>query len=156
MTTATEATTESKPVSAHQARQELAQHLSYEQISKFIKREYIGQVEGLNNPRGGSVELVRWIIKEGKEMEQVLELTNDKGLGSVLHSAFFELWREAENEVLEALKLAEYTAEMVEDYKTKGWSNKAKFMGTGGIIQAQERQSAIISRIQTALYVAKK
>lgn len=148
--------TSAEKVSSYQARQELAQSLSYKQISKFIKREYIGQVEGLNNPRGGSVELVRWIIEEGKEMEQVLELTNDKGLGSVLHSAFFELWREAENEVLEALKLAEYAAEMVEDYKEVGWSNKARFISLGGITQAQERQRAIIDKIQTALYVAKK
>lgn len=152
MTTATE----TKPVSAYQARQELAQSLSYQQISKFIKYDYIGKVEGLTRPHGGSVDLVRWTIEEGKEIEQVLELTNEKGLGAILHRAFFELWREAENEVLEALKLAEYTAEMVEDYKTQGWSNKAKFMGTGGIIQAQERQSALVREIQTALYVAKK
>ena len=152
MTTATK----EEKVSAFQARQDLAQSLSYKQISKFIKREYIGQVEGLKHPHGGSVELVRWIIEEGKEMEQVLELTNDKGLGAVLHRSFFELWREAENEVLEALKLAEYAAEMVEDYKEVGWSNKARFMGTGGITQAQERQRAIVDKIQTALYVAKK
>lgn len=152
MTTATE----TKPVPAWKARQDLAQAMSYKQISKFIKREYIGQVQGLKQPHGGEVELVRWIIEEGKEIEQVFELTNDKGLGAILHRLFFELWREAENEVVEALKLAEFAAEMVEDYKEVGWSNKAKFMGVDGIIQAQERQSAIYGKIQTALYVAGK
>lgn len=151
----TTATTE-KPKTAWQIREELAQGLSYKQVSKFIKREYLGEVEGLKHPHGGTVCLTRWTINEGTEHEEVLELTNQKGLGAILHREFFELWREAENEIKAAIELAEYAAEMVEDYKTQGFSNKARFMGTGRITEAQDRQIAICDKIRTALYVAKK
>ena len=150
MTTATE----EKKVSPQQLRREEASKISLEMTRKFINREFIGKVEGLTHPVMGQVELHKYTIEQGRENEQVLELTNHKGLGAVLHRAFFDLWRAYEDEVINTLELAEFSAEMANDLRTKGYSNKARFIETSRILEAIERQKAIIEKIQTALFVA--
>lgn len=137
-----------------QERENLAQSLSLKRVEKIIKREYIGEVEGRKLGSGSTVTLCRWTIDQGRDTEKILELTNEKGLGAILHQSFFDLWREMQNEISAALDLAAYSAEMVEDYKMKGWSNKATFLNAEAILQAQERKMEVIRRIDTALYVA--
>jgi hypothetical protein len=148
-------TTETKPAPAWKVREDLAQGLAHKEIEKWFKREFIGEVAGLKTPRGSAVYLLKFTFDEGKETEKVYELTNQKGLGSVLEYAFFDLWTAKTEEIKLALELADSVNEMVEEYKAKGNSHKARFIGGGiAIEQAKKKQEEIWRKIETARYVA--